>query len=80
MTRVEFRKAFELAGTETDLSKFDLSQFDGFGLPGFQPVTVTLGQVARLLRWQALRFDGSWDMEAAHEVLECGRRRFVVVG
>ncbi len=80
MTRDEFRRAFELAGSETDLSKFDLSQFDGFGLPVFQPATVTVGQVARLLRWQALRFDGSWDMEAAHEVLECGRRRFVVVG
>ena len=80
MTRDQFCKAFELAGTETDLSKFDLSQFDGFGLPGFQPMTVTVGQVARLLRWQALRFDGSWDMEAAQEVLDCGRRRFVVVG
>jgi len=53
MTKAEFQKAFALAKSDVDLIEHvDLSPFDGFGLPNFEPVVVTTAQVAGLLRWQ----------------------------
>ena len=80
MTSAEFKAAFQLAKSGEDLSRFSMDSFDGFGLPDFKPVTVQTGDVARLIRWQAGCFDGSWDMEAAGAVRECGRKRFLIVG
>ena len=57
----------------------DLSVFDGFGLPDFQPVVVTTAQVAALMRWQGLCLDGSWDMPAIQEVRTHGRRKFEII-
>lgn len=80
MTTQEFRAAFAVADSSAELLAEDLAPFDGFGLPDFQPVTVTLRQVARLIRWQAQQLNGGWDSAALDEVRNCGRRRFVMVG
>ena len=79
MTSEQFRRAFKLADSGADLSGFSLDYFDGFGLPDFQPVTVRVGDVARLIRWQGACINGDWDMAGVGEVRECGRRSFVVV-
>ena len=79
MNSEQFRRAFKLADSAADLSEFSTEQFNGFGLPDFKPVTVRVGDVARLLRWQGQYLFGGWDMEAVNEVRVCGRRSFVVV-
>ena len=79
MTKKEFSQALRIAqSNEEDLPK-DLNIFDGFGLPDFKPVHVTIRDVAALLRWQGLYFDGVWDAEEINEVAQCGRRRFLIV-
>jgi len=80
MTTQEFKAAFAIAKQSHDMPPEDISMFDGFGLPDFQPVTVTLPQLASLIRWQAACFNGSWDATALEEIRSCGRRRFVVAG
>lgn len=82
MTTAQFQEAFKIAESDADLSQeaSDCHIFMGFGLPGFKPVTVTVRQVAELIRWQARRFNGSWDPVALNEVRTIGRRRFIVVG
>ncbi len=78
MTTAEFKEAVEIAASSIELNHC-LSIFDGFGLPGFRPITVTLFQVARLIRWQALQINGEWDNEALNDVRNFGRCRFVIV-
>lgn len=80
MTTQEFKSAFALANGPAELLGEDLAPFDGFGLPEFQPVTVTIRQVARLIRWQAQYIGGGWDSTALDEIRSCGRRRFVIAG
>lgn len=79
MTTAQFRQAFQLAQFSADLSGEEIDHFGGFALPGFEPVPCTVRQVARLIRWQCQYLGGGWDMEAAREIQQCGRRRFVVV-
>jgi len=81
MTSQEFKAAVKLAQVQQELETplGDLEVFDGFGLQEFQPVTVTLAQVAGLIRWQAGYLCGGWDNEAMQEIREHGRRRFLVV-
>jgi len=81
MTRQEFKAAIKLAQVQQEQGADygDLSPFDGFGLKDFQPVTVTLAQVAGLIRWQAGYLCGGWDNEALQEIRGHGRRRFPVV-
>lgn len=79
MTREDFLKAFEIAQSDADLQSVDVSIFDGFGLPGFGQVHVTIRSVARLIRWQARMFDGEWDAKALNEVAVLGRHRFVII-
>lgn len=81
MNTAEFKEAFKIAESDIDLSSEDTSVFFKFGLREFEPVTVTLHQVAALIRYQAryVMADG-WDSRALNEVREAGRRKFVVVG
>jgi len=74
----DFKAAFNIAVGDEELSE-SLDEFDGFAMPGFQPVTVTTRQVAALMRWQALQFNGRWDSHALNTIRQFGRRRFVVV-
>jgi hypothetical protein len=78
MTAANATAAIKLALSDADL-KADLSPFDGFGLPGYQPVHVTLEQVAGLIRWQAITFNGELEQNALREVLAAGKRHFLIV-
>jgi hypothetical protein len=81
MTKTEFSKALKIAKSneEIDPKQEPIDVFDGFALKGFVPVYVTLKQVARLIRWQAICMDGSIDSDNLQEVASFGRRRFLIV-
>jgi hypothetical protein len=79
MTKHEFNQAIALAKDIDVILSGDIDQFLGFGLPDFTPICVTVQQVARLIRWQAGRFDGTWDTEAITEVWVYGRGRFNII-
>ena len=67
MTVNQFRRAYALAMSAVDLSKWDMSLLDGFGLPNFQPVVVALEAVARCIRWQVCQWNGGIDADALQE-------------
>jgi len=79
MTQQEFKDAVSIAKSDVYLFDEDMDIMYGCGLPDFQPVTVTLRQVARHIRWQALYFDGSWDSEELSEIQRIGRRKFIII-
>jgi hypothetical protein len=80
MTLVQFRKAFAIADDQSiDLSNVDDSILYGCGLPEFKPVYTTLEAVAKLIRWQALQFNGQWDAQELDEVATIGRKKFMVL-
>lgn len=62
MTAEQYRNALVIAQADVaiDSDKHPLTPFDGFGLFGFTSVLVTLEQVASLMRYQALMFNGEW--------------------
>jgi hypothetical protein len=35
--------------------------------------------VAKLIRWQAMQFNGEWNAEALNEVATIGRKKFMVL-
>lgn len=76
MTRNEMAQARTLAQEPTfDTSNVDDSILYGCGLPGFQPVHVTLPVVAKFLRWQCCLLNGGWDAEAYDECCNILRRK-----
>ena len=84
MTTQEFKAAFKVADDSTvDLSYETMHCTEwalGFGGKDFKPVTVTVRQMAGLIRYQAKYLNGQWDTEALSEVRELGRKAFIVVG
>jgi len=80
MTTKQFQQAFEIAKSSGSLINHDISVFDGFAISSFVSVVVTIDQVARLIRYQALMLNGQWDNDALTEILKSGRRKFTVVG
>lgn len=54
--------------------------FDGFGLASFQPVTVTIRDVAALVRHEAMQMNGELSNEALTEIQNVGRHKFNIVG
>jgi hypothetical protein len=79
MKRHQLEKAVQLALSKIDLDIADLAIFDGFGLPGFTPVTVTTRALAMLIRWQCVQLNGQISAEALDEIATLGRTRFAVV-
>jgi hypothetical protein len=79
MTRYQLEKAVQLALSKIDLDIADLSIFDGFGLAGFKPVTVTTRALAMLIRWQCVQMNGQISAEALDEIATLGRMRFNVI-
>jgi len=79
MKREQLEKAAQLSLSKADLDVADLSIFDGFGLAGFKPVTVTTRALAMLIRWQCVQFNGQINSEALDEIATLGRTRFSVV-
>ena len=79
MNATQFRAAFKLADSDAEIGG-NMNLLCRFALRNFQPVTVRVEDVARLIRWQAKCLNGTWDMEALDEVRRHGRRKFIVVG
>ena len=80
MNRAQLNQAFALARSDADLRTEDISVFDGFGLPDFEPVYVTIESVAALIRWQCRDiFGGGFDAEALDEIARLGRCRFHII-
>jgi hypothetical protein len=88
MTRNEFSLAVGLAQSTESLETFvgeGSSQrlndvFCGFGMSDYNPVHVTVRDVAALIRHQAQQFNGELDNEALEEIATVGRRKFIMVG
>ena len=81
MTKMEMAKALEIAkNPNINLLKEDISIFDGFGLHGFEPIHVTLNQIARIIRWQAQCMDGTWNAEEINAIATIGKKKFRVIG
>jgi len=80
MTKAEFSQAVKIAkDLNTDLSNKDDSIIFGCGLPNFVPVHVTIEQVAKFIRWQALQFNGEFDAHALNECAEIAKKKFLIV-
>jgi hypothetical protein len=80
MTLAQFRKAFAIADDKSiDLSNVDDNTLFGFGLASFKPVPTTLSAVAKVIRHQALQFNGQWDAEALVELTPLARRKFIIL-
>ena len=83
MTTPEFKRAFAIATSEADLSNEDIGVFDGFGLRAFKPVVVSLRQLAKLIRWQALSMGDSRviaDNDNLNEIKVFGKAKFIIAG
>ena len=74
----DYSEALAIAQSKADLTKEDIDIFAGFGLKVFMPVTVTLRQVARLMRWQAGQFNGEWNAAELNAIAHFGRKRFII--
>jgi hypothetical protein len=79
MTTKQFSEAFKIAQSDKDLNDADISNLLGYGLPGFKPVHTTLRSVAREIRWNALRFNGTWDMSAVNETAYHAKKSFLII-
>lgn len=80
MTKLELEDAIKLAIVRKGCGFVPLDIFDGFALPGFDPITCTMTQLADLIRWQCGRiFADGWDDTMLSEIMECGRRKFNVI-
>lgn len=88
MTKAELSRAVMLAQSDAILPTFVgpgsseslNSTFDGFGLPDFQVVDVTIVAVAALVRHQCVTLNGELDQDALQEIASVGRHKFNVVG
>ena len=80
MTTKEFKAAFEIAKSNQDLSVYDIDPFHRYCLSDFERVTVTIEQVAKLIRYQARYMSSGWDNIALDEIRMIGRNKFIVVG
>jgi len=79
MNTAQLNQAVKLAQTSNELGFDGLEVFDGFGLNEFKHVTVTLSQMARLIRWQAFQFNGQIDAKALQEIA-FHKRKFLIAG
>lgn len=79
MNTAQFKQACKLAFSGADLPPDSLEIFDGFGLRDYRTVFVSLGQVARLIRWQCSQLNGDIDNGALAEILACGRKKFQII-
>ena len=80
MITLEFAEAFEIAKSDEDLSAIDDTPLYGCALRNFKPVHTTLRAVAKLIRWQALKLNGDWDMTEIDDLANIGRTKFLIIG
>ena len=61
------------------MSSPDFTKHGGFALKGFDPVSVTIIELANLVSYQTLQFNGELDAEALDEIWR-NRKAFNLVG
>jgi hypothetical protein len=83
MTLDQFKRAFAMASDDSfdydGLAFMRDTPFLGFGLKDFNPISVTVRDVAKLIRYQCWFMNGDLDHEALNEIREHGRRKFIVL-
>jgi hypothetical protein len=80
MTAKEFKRAFDLAKSNADLSDVDDSVLHGCALPGFEPVTASIEAVAAFIRWQARYLNGRWNDAELTDLQNIFRRKVTMLG
>ena len=79
MTKQELSHALAVAKTEQQIFE-DIEVFDGYGLLDFKSVQTTVKAVAKLIRWQCFRLDGSVDTQELSDLATHARRKFIIIG
>lgn len=81
MNKTQLSAALELALSKDQLDREDTDMFLGFALLAFKPIYCTIRQLAALVRWQAVNFNGTIDQAALNEIAYWGSKmkRFQVV-
>ena len=86
MSKAEFSRALALAEDDNGPSAmlaFNDTTLDGWGLPNFEPVQITLQTMASLIRLQTFPLwdDGSgWRDVDARNAIWAARRKFHIIG
>jgi len=78
MRKQELSKALKMAQSDEALGEVP-NIVDGYGLPGFAPVCITLKNLAALIRWQCIYFNGNLDNEALNDIAILGKKRFIIL-
>jgi len=78
MNANEFKAAFAIATSNKDLTDVSFDHLYGYGLKDFEPVSTTLDAIAKVMRWQALYMNGTWDQEELDTIRIVGRKKFIV--
>jgi len=80
MTKKEITEALAIAKSEQGLEGEDLSVFDGCAFKAYNKVYVTLAQVAKLFRHQALYLNGNWDSVELDGISSIAAKQFNIIG
>ena len=80
MKVAEFQAAVIIAKADVTIDpvKHSIDEFYGCGIKGFEPIVVTLEQVAMMVRWQAACLDGSWDENEIENCKCIAKRKFIL--
>ena len=79
MTLKQFSQAMKMVESGADLSAFDDEILHGCGLPDFKPVVVPLEVAAKLIGYQARKFNGQWDLEELNYMRKISKKNFLIV-
>lgn len=81
MNKAEIAKAVAQAGDlSVSLLDVDQSNLYGCALPTFKPTFATITQVAALIRWQAMYFNGTWDAVELDNVCYLMSKKVTIIG
>lgn len=88
MTRNELSLALAMAQSDMELPTFLgengsqrlIDLFEGFGLSDYQPVHITIRDLAALVRYECTMFNGEIDNVALADIAETGKTKFIVIG
>jgi len=80
MTKVEFKKSLEIAQSDRNLSHITGEKLLGYGLSEFRPTVTTIDEVALMIRWQTIMFNGYVNMEELNSLFQIAKRKFLIVG
>jgi len=78
MTKSELSQAVNKALSNENLGEVP-NVVDGYGLPDFKPVHITLNNLAALVRWQCVQLNGSLDSTALNELAQIGKKKFLIL-